>query len=60
MSTLETDWVTPADPDEPCQRCEGRENVFALKMIFDRPRFICRDCLEDAAAIAFGRTWMRR
>jgi hypothetical protein len=32
-----------------CERCCGRQDVFALKLIYDIPIYLCRACLEEAA-----------
>ena len=57
--TLDPNWVRP-DPDAVCERCLGKENVFSLKLIYDVGTYLCRDCIEEAAAVAFGRAWMTR
>jgi len=52
MSSLAPSWVTEAPEGQKCQRCEGKEDVFALKLVFDVPSYLCCDCLMEATDVA--------
>ena len=48
-------WVTPDPGDHACERCEHLDtDVFALKLIYDQPTYVCYACLSEARDIAYS------